>query len=132
MRLWPSQCLELLGRDDQDTTQVAGTVGVAALQADVSLLFVGEGCGVAEGEAAVLGVRFGLVAGAILGQAQERTNRFWALGELFEECASLCLTSLLSPRDVIAFAPSEQSSFPCVWRASDQAASERRALSLAF
>lgn len=133
MRLWPSQCLELLGRDDQDTTQVAGTVGVAALQADVSLLFVGEGCGVAEGVAAVLGVRFGLVAGAILGQAQERTNRFWALGELFEECASLRLSGFLRrPRDVLAFAPSEQSSFPCVWRASDQAASERRALSLAF
>ena len=80
----------------------------------------------------MLGVRFGLVAGSIVGQAQERTYRLRALGELFEECASLCLTSLLSPRDVIAFAPSEQSSFPCVWRASDQAASERRALSLAF
>ena len=132
MWLWPPQCLQLLGGDDQDAPQVARAIGVPALEAHVALLLIRQGRRVAKGVAAVLGVRFRLIAGAIVRQAQERANRLRPLGELFEKCASLCLASLLRPRDVLAFAPSEQSSFPCVWRASDQAAAERRALSLAF
>ena len=135
MWLWPSQRLELLGGDDQDAPQVARAVGVATLEADVALLLIGQGRGIAKGVAAMVRVGFWSIAGAIIGQAQEGTNRLRAFGELFEECASLRLSGFLRrprPRDVLAFAPSEQSSFPCVWRASDQAAAERRAQSLAF
>ena len=132
MWLRPSQRLQLFGGDDQDPAKIAGAVGVSALEADMALLFVRERRRVAKCIAAMFVVGFGLVSGAIVGKSKERADRLRALGELFEECASLCLTSLLSPRDVIAFAPSEQSSFPCVWRASDQAAAERRAQSLPF
>jgi hypothetical protein len=111
MRLWPSQRLELLSWDHQHAAQVPGAVGVSPLQAYVSLLLVGEGCGIAKGVATMLGVRFGLVAGPVIGQPKERADGVRTLGELFEERPPLSLAaSLLGPRNIFAFAPSEQTS----------------------
>src|SRR4029077_17500085 len=113
--------------------EVARAVGVTPLEADVALLLIRKERRVSKGVATMFRVGVGTIAGAVVGHAQERADRFRAFGELFEECASLHLSGFVRrPGDVLAFAPSEQSSFPCLWRASDQAAAERRAQSLAF
>jgi len=131
MWLRPSQRLQLFGGDDQDPAKIAGAVGVSALEADMALQFVRERRRVAKCIAAMFVVGFGLVSGAIVGKSKERADRLRALGELFEECASLRLSGFLRLCDVLAFAPSEQSSSPASG-ASDQAAAERRAQSLPF
>src|SRR5205823_14468404 len=96
--------LELLGRNDQHAAQVARAIGVAAFEADVALLLVGERCRVTECIAAVLAGWVRLVAGPVAGEAQEGADRLGPLGKLLEEGTPFGLAGLLDPRGGIAFA----------------------------
>src|SRR5690606_8992313 len=103
-RAWLAERLELLGRDDEHAAQVARAVAVSGLLADARLLLGTDRRGVAEGKAAVIVADAVDVAGAVVGEAEERTDGFGAFRELREEGTAFRLSGRIGRGRLLALA----------------------------
>jgi hypothetical protein len=101
------QCLELLGRDDEDAPQIAGTVPVAALLTDPRLLLGGEWSGLAEREASVVVADALDVAASVGGEPEEGTDVLRAFRQAREECVALGLARRFRGCLLLALSTSE-------------------------